>query len=450
MRILLTGATGYIGSHLLPTLLKDGHQVVALVRHADRLPPDLRMKVSVIEADLTIPLPPLPTDIEAAYYLVHSMGSSSSGFSAQESQSAENFRAAIEKTACKQILYLSGLASNEELSEHMSSRRNVERILQKSSVPTTVLRAGIIVGSGSASFEIIRDLVEKLPLMVAPRWVSSRCQPIAIADVIFYLRALLGDERSYGRTFEIGGPEQLTYQAMLLRFAKIRGLRRWILPVPVLTPRLSSYWLLLVTTTSFSLAQALVNSLKIDAICTERTIDDLAPHTCLTYEQAVESDLYASSEVPTFGCLIEEVRAPYRDKAASIDKLWRIGGANGWYGMNWAWKLRGLFDRIFGGPGLSRGRVDPIHLHNGDAVDFWRVVQANKEEGVLLLYAEMRLPGEAWLTYRITEGEVVQRATFRPKGLLGRLYWYALWPFHLLIFRNLCHTIAEGGSSCSA
>ncbi|MGA8164490.1 MAG: SDR family oxidoreductase [Waddliaceae bacterium] len=477
MRVLLTGANGYIGSRLLPVLTQEGHHIYALVRSAQRLalPPSFHNRVTVVVADLLNKdsLKAIPGDVDVAYYLVHSMEKQAKGFSSDEARSAENFHQALNSTACKQIIYLSGLASDHQLSEHMASRRNVEEILHRGPIPLTVLRAGIIIGSGSASFEIIRDLVEKLPVMVAPRWVGSLCQPIAIHDVIFYLKEVLGKNEYWGKTFDIGGPEQLTYRDMLLTFAQVRGLRRLIIPVPVLTPRLSSYWLFFITSTSFPLAQALVDSLRMDAVCVDRSIVKVIPHDCLTYEESLkrafvkieqnavisswkdaivisrlDSDLTRYIKVPTHGCLKKEIQRPYRNRETAIKTLWRVGDHTGWYYMNWAWRIRGFIDKLIGGVGLRRGRTHPEHLHSGDALDFWRVLLADQKQGHLLLYAEMRLPGEAWLEYHIEgkphEGTVTQIATFRPKGLLGRLYWYLLIPIHYLIFHGLCKAIAQG------
>lgn len=480
MRILLTGANGYIGSRLLSVLTGEGHQIIALVRSARRLtiPLHLKEQVTVIVADLLKPdsLEVIPVDIDVVYYLVHSMGEQARGFSRDEASSAENLYQVLKNTSCRQIIYLGGLASGKQLSEHMSSRHNVEKILNQGAIPLTVLRAGIIIGSGSASFEVIRDLVEKLPAMVAPRWVHSRCQPIAISDVIFYLKEVLGKEDCLDKILEIGGPEILTYREMLLKFAKARGLYRLIIPVLVLTPRLSSYWLFFITSTSFRLAQALVESLKTDAVCTDNSIEKLVPHNCLTYKEALNrafvrieqnvvfsswkdaivrselnSDLTEYIKVPSCGCLNKVTQLSYSDREAAIEALWQIGGENGWYYMNWVWRMRGLLDRLVRGVGLRRGRTHPTSLRNGDVLDFWRVLLADRKNGILLLYAEMRIPGEAWLEYRFEgsshKGTVTQIATFRPKGLLGRLYWYSLVPVHAFLFKGLCNAIAKGRSS---
>ena len=472
MKVLLTGANGYIGSRLLLLLGEAGHHIVALVRSKSRIsvPNYLKKKVTILEGDL-LQLPSIqkiPVDIEVAYYLVHSMGQQSTGFLPFEAQCAQNFNTVLSKTKAKQVIYLSGLSQKKDISEHMSSRHNVETILRKGKIPVTVLRAGIIVGSGSASFEIMRDLVEKLPVMVGPKWVRSKCQPIAIRDVLFYLHAVCTHPQYIGKAFDLGGPDILTYRDMLLQFAKVRGLKRWIIPIPFLTPHLSSLWLFLITSTHFSLAKALVNSLKTDAICTDISIRKIIPHSCLHFNSAiklafekVEQNAVLSSwkdamiqsklkphlltyiKVPHYGCVknVQCHTAP-TSKEEVLDKLWRIGGDNGWYYMNWAWTLRGWMDRLVGGVGLRRGRTHSSQLHNGDTLDFWRVITANRTEGHLLLYAEMRLPGEAWLEWKVEAKKsstmLTQTATFRPKGILGRLYWYSLSPFHVFIFHGLC------------
>ncbi len=476
MKVLLTGANGYIGTRLLPVLAEKGYHIVALVRSAHRLtvPDHLKKRVTVIEGDLLKPATlSFPSDIGAAYYLVHSMGNQPQGFSTLEAASARHFNRALSHTNCRQVIYLSGLSQGESASEHMSSRHQVEDILNEGPCPATILRAGIIIGSGSASFEILRDLVEKLPIMVGPRWISSLCQPIALRDVIFYLVNVMEREECLGKNFEIGGPDVLTYLEMMLQFAHLRKLKRWIIPIPLLTPYLSSLWLFFVTSTNFSLAQALVNSLKTDAIRKNTAIDQILPHTCLTFEEAIkhtfqkiEQNSVLSSwkdaiilskleprfleyiEVPQHGCLKEVYTKTYPLPRKKILKnLWSIGGDNGWYYMNWAWRLRGWLDRMIGGVGLRRGRTHPTRLRNGDVLDFWRVLSAEPEEGRLLLYAEMRLPGEAWLEWNIqgdeTSTTVTQTATFRPRGLLGRLYWYSLVPIHAFIFHGMCNHMAN-------
>jgi uncharacterized protein YbjT (DUF2867 family) len=477
MKILLTGATGYIGRRLLPALVEAGHQVVCLARNARRLqfPESLRNRVSVVEGDLLKPesLLNIPDDIEAAYYLVHSMSQSASEFERMEQDSAQNFVARIQHAKCRQIVYLGGITYQEEKSPHLASRQAVEEILKSSGIDFTMLRAGIIIGSGSASFEIIRDLVEKLPVMVAPKWLNIRHQPIAIRDVIFYLSHVLGHPRCLNHSFDIGGPDILTYKEMLLTVAKVRGLKRYILTVPVLTPRLSSYWLYFVTSTSFALARSLVDSMKNEVVVQQNDIREILPHTCLGFEEAVRrafsyiegrelisswkdawssgrlseiSDYY--TQVPTHGCLIDHQQVRFSgDQKRGIDRIWRIGGENGWYYGNILWEIRGFLDKLVGGVGLRRGRRHPTDLREGDALDFWRVLLADKQQGRLLLFAEMKLPGEAWLEFRVEEtdqgGILHQTATFRPRGLLGRLYWYLMLPAHLLIFRKMAQRITQ-------
>lgn len=478
MNILLTGANGYIGKRLLPALVDDGHSVTCLVRDPSRLslPTVLAERVRVVTGDLLDPhsLAALPGDLEIAYYLVHSMSNTGRDFVDLEARCAANFGARARKLELRQIVYLSGLATDADQSDHMRSRRRVEEILRDSGVPLTVLRAGIIIGSGSASFEIIRDTVEKLPVMITPRWVETRTQPIAIHDVLVYLRAVPGRADCLDRVFEIGGPDVLTYKEMLQRFAKVRGLRRLIVSVPVLTPRLSAYWLFFVTSTSFSLARSLVASLKTEAVCSSRDIESVIPHTCFDYETSVEraftriaenavvsswKDAWVSGvlsgrrgdfvQVPEHGVLSDsrDVRfsRPPREVAANV---WAIGGARGYYGLDWLWGIRGFLDKLVGGVGLRRGRTNPDRLDPGDALDFWRVLLADEASMRLLLFAEMKLPGDAWLEFAVTPdegggGTLRQTATFRPNGILGRLYWYAVMPFHFFVFGIMVRRIAK-------
>lgn len=455
MKILLTGANGYVGAKLLPLLLESGHEVFALVRNASNFTkPDVDTnRLHVIEGDLLEieSLKCIPEDLDAAYFLVHSMSQSISEFESLEKTCAENFIQALEERNVSQIIYLSGLVNEKQLSPHLTSRRAVETILTKSRIPSTVLRAGIIIGSGSASFEIMRDLVELLPVMVAPKWVFSKCQPIGIDDVLTYLIKVLGNPLCFNHSFDIGGPDTLSYLEMLYIYAEVRGLYRLIITVPVLTPRLSSYWLYFITSTKFSLAYSLVDSLKCDAVCVDTTIKKTIPLNCLTYRESLEKTLshYNHTSVPIFGCLKDEKKIPIDGNPEDVlNKIWSIGGKNGWYYMHWAWVLRGWVDRLFGGIGLSKGRTDPKNLKNGDTLDFWRVIDANKEKKHLLLFAEMKIPGEAWLEFKLNKENgtyyLIQNATFRPKGILGRVYWYALLPFHHLIFIGMAKAIAQG------
>lgn len=476
MKILLTGANGYIGMRLLPVLVEAGYKVVCTVRDRDRfdLKKSLRDSVEVVEIDfLENPQPgKIPTDIDAAYYLIHSM-SKSGDFAEREEASANSFLRYIEETSCKQIIYLSGIVNDSELSPHLSSRLKVEEILRNSSIASTVLRAGIIVGSGSASFEIIRDLVEKLPVMVAPKWIDTKCQPIGIRNVIAYLSGVLYHEGAYNQVFDIGGPEVLTYKQMLLQFAEVRGLNRRIISVPVMTPRLSSYWLYFVTATSYSLATHLVDSMKVDVIVEKGGIDKFIEVKLLSYKEAVglaflriEQHMVVSSwkdamvtsagpinrrefiEVPKNGVYQDiktlELMRPI-DKVA--ENIFAIGGDRGWYYGSILWRIRGFMDKLVGGVGLRRGRTNADQVHEGDALDFWRVMVSDLEEPRLLLYAEMKLPGEAWLEFKINREikppVLEQTATFRPHGLLGRLYWYSVLPFHYFVFNGMIRNMAK-------
>jgi len=471
MKILLTGATGYIGRRLLPILVEKGLYVVCLVRDAERFSPPNAIvdHLEVIEGDLLDEdsLRRIPEDIDAAYYLVHSMASASN-YQQLERESAGNFRERINQTQCQQVIFLSGIINEEELSEHLDSRKNVENELKKGSFNLTTLRAGIIIGSGSASFEIIRDLVEKLPVMIAPKWLNTLCQPIGVSDVMKFLTSVLHHDKTYNQSFDIGGPDILSYKEMLLEFARVRGLKRHIGIVPVMTPRLSSYWLYFVTSTSYKLAIALVDSMKINVVCSDRRLQDLLGFETITYREALEKafariqnneivsswkDAMASGRlnmnvsdfihVPEFGVFTDVQKMKVPDRKRAIDKVWRLGGDTGWYYATWLWRIRGLLDKMVGGPGLRRGRTRPDDLLVGDAVDFWRVLYVNRQEGRLLLFAEMRLPGEAWLEFRMKGMEMIQTATFRPKGLWGRIYWFLVLPFHGFIFKGMLRQIVK-------
>jgi uncharacterized protein YbjT (DUF2867 family) len=472
MKILLTGASGYIGKRLLPVLVESGHDVICSVRDAKRFnpPESLKSKIHVIEADLLdmASLAHIPLDIDGAFYLVHSM-SASEDYQALELESARNFRRAMDRTKVQHVVYLSGIVNESELSQHLTSRKNVETELSKGAYNFTTLRAGIIVGSGSASFEIMRDIVEKLPVMITPKWLNTKCQPIGISDVIQFLSKTIFKEQTFNRDFDIGGPDILSYKEMLLELGRKRNLNRYIFTVPVMTPKLSSYWLYFVTSTSYKLAIALVNSMKIEVICRNHDINKIVEIEPISYKQALDrafskiernevvsswKDAFISSdsnydisdfvEVPSYGCFRDKRVKKYTDKEACINNIWKIGGENGWYFGNWLWRIRGVLDKLSGGVGLRRGRTSENSLNAGDALDFWRVLYANKEEGRLLLFAEMKLPGEAWLEFRIVDDKLVQVATFRPLGLLGRMYWYAVLPFHGYIFKGMVKQIAKG------
>ena len=471
MKVLLTGVTGYIGQRLLQILLEKKYEVVCCVRDKYRFNAKKYQghNLTLIEVDFLreASLQKIPADIDVAYYLIHSMSTQSGDFGNMEEICASNFKKRLEKTNVRQVVYLSGISNTEELSKHLSSRKNVETILSGSSFALTTLRAGIIVGSGSASFEIIRDLVEKLPIMIAPRWLNTKCQPIAIRNALDFLIGVIGKTETYNKSFDIGGPDILTYKEMLLRVAKIRGLKRRIVIVPVMTPKLSSYWLYFVTATSYVLAKNLVNSMKVEVICKPNTLSELLNIKLIDYDTSIKlafdkieqnqvlsswkdaqsTDLLQKGisnfiEVPTNGCFIDVRKRQLINAEISLEKIWQIGGKNGWYYCTWLWKLRGFIDQIFGGVGMRRGRRSDTELQSGDALDFWRVLLAKKDEKRLLLYAEMKLPGEAWLEFKIDHNNLLtQTATFRPLGLLGRLYWYAVLPFHSLIFNGMINQI---------
>ena len=471
MKILLTGATGYIGKRILPALVEQGHLVYCCVRDRRRFepPPSLLGHIEILELDLLdkASLKSIPSDIDAAFYLIHSM-SSSTNYQEMERLCAVNFREALSESDIKQVIYLSGIVNEEKLSDHLLSRKTVEEELRKGNFAFTCLRAGIIVGSGSASFEIMRDLVEKLPVMVTPKWLRTLCQPIGIADVIRFLTGSLFNDKTYNREFDIGGDEVLTYKEMLMTIARVRNLKRRIIIVPVMTPKLSSYWLYFVTSTSYKLATSLVDSMKVNVVCKNEDLKKILNIETISYEQAVRNafdkiksneiisswkDSYASSgmdlnisdfiNVPSHGCLNDVRIAKFFDRELTISKIWSIGGKNGWYYGNWLWGIRGLIDKMVGGVGLRRGRTNPDTISAGDALDFWRVLYANRQEGRLLLLAEMKLPGEAWLEFRIKGDNLIQTATFRPRGVSGRLYWFAVYPFHGFIFNGMVKALTS-------
>lgn len=469
-KVLITGATGFVGKRLIITLLKQGHEVYALCRtQGSRAFAEDKPLLHYISGDLRSPktLDSFPKDLDVAYYLVHSMAEIVNDLTKVETEVAQNFIESLKKTSVKQIIYLGGIINDEnKLSPHLRSRLLVEEILKNSSIPTTILRASIIIGSGSASFEIIRDLCEKLPFMIAPKWLSSLCQPIAIQDVLFYLSHILLKNECYNKTFDIGGPEILTFKDLLLEYSAFRKLKRVILYVPVLTPRLSSFWLVFMTSVRFSICFYLVESIKNSSIIKLKGIETILPHSCLTFKESLEivfqnidqSNIIStwmdswperphSLEVPTDGCLEDTQTLIIQDsREAALDRIWQIGGDSGYYALNLAWRLRGLIDQMIGGVGLNRGRRHPTELLAGDSIDFWRVLRADKKNANLILFAGMKMPGEAWLEFKINQADnkwiLFQKATFRPKGILGRLYWYALLPFHLIIFRKMARALA--------
>lgn len=472
MKILLTGATGYVGRRLLPILLGKGHQVYCLVRETSRLNKEAYKShlLHAVEADLLMPVPPdtIPADIDAAYYLVHSM-SGQGNFAEKEKDSAEHFIQALHNTRVQQIIYLGGIANAHQLSQHLSSRKQVEDVLKSGPAPVTVLRAGIIVGSGSASFEIIRDLAEKLPVMIAPAWLKTHTQPIAIRNVVDFLTGVLLRSETLANTYDLYGPDKLTYKEMLEMYAEERGLKRYIFTVPVMTPRLSSYWLYFVTSTSYPLARNLVDSMKVETVAQPNNLSTTLNITLISYREAIrmafdkiEQDMVLSTwkdalssgarfkslsfhvKVPEHGCFTDLQEMKTNNTQQALDKIFAIGGNAGWYYADWLWSFRGFLDRLFGGVGLKRGRRHKNTIGPGESLDFWRVLYADRTTRRLLLYAEMKLPGEAWLEFTISDtGVVRQQATFRPVGLPGRLYWLAMLPFHYFIFRGMLRKIAS-------
>lgn len=483
MEILLTGANGYIGLRLIPALLESGHRVTGLIRDRARFPVSQFQvflddgRLVLLEGDMLMPdaLPKLGFRFDVAFYLLHSMGAGK-GFEEREEACARNFSRWVEAGDVVRIIYLGGLVPVGELSEHLGSRENVNRILRAGRIPVTTFRASIIVGSGSASFEIIRDLAEKLPVMLTPKWTLTRCQPIAIRNVIGYLTGCLVVEATVGGEFDIGGPQVLSYRKLLQTYAEKRGLKRFLIPVPFLTPGLSAHWLWLVTPTTMALARSLIGSLKNETVCGDDRITKLIPQRLLSYEEAIEvafvriaqnrvpsswidslssgrlsPEFFRSIKVPEHGVLRDRQVVSLRaDRDLVVDSVWSLGGRNGWPAMNWAWRVRGAMDRLLGGTGVRRGRRHPLELFPGDALDFWRVLLADRATDPacarLILSAEMKLPGEAWLDFEITGDKLIQTATFRPRGLFGRLYWYAVLPFHLFLFPKMAERLASGAS----
>ena len=473
MKILVTGATGYIGKRIIPLLVNEGHEVVCAVRDKLRVNNSYLEDehIEFVEADFLNPesLQNIPKDIEIVYYLIHSMSNTSKDFESMEQTCAQNFKNYIESTQAKQVIYLSGITNEEKLSKHLRSRKQVENTLASDKYSLTTFKAGIIVGSGSSSFEIIRDLVEKLPVMIAPKWLNTKTQPIAVRDVLTYLNAAKNNKSVFNKSYDIFGPEILTYKEMLLQFAKIRKLKRFILTVPVMTPKFSSYWLYFVTSTSYKLASTLVDSMGIQIIGKPSAINEMLDVHPMTYKEAVElafekieqnsivsswKDSMISSgrlkdsmhkyiNVPKFGCFRDYKELKVFDVENTLNKVWSIGGETGWYYGTFLWKIRGNIDKLVGGIGLRRGRTSPTELHIGDALDFWRVIFADKSKGKLLLYAEMKLPGEAWLEFKVEDGYLKQTATFRPRGIAGRLYWYSVAPFHVLIFNGMIKKLSQ-------
>jgi uncharacterized protein YbjT (DUF2867 family) len=476
LNILVTGATGYVGGRLTPRLLAAGYRVRVLVRGgADRLNGrSWRDQVEIVNGDVLHPdsLGRALQGIDAAYYLIHSM-SGHTTFRARDIEAAHNFAQAAAAADVQQIIYLGGLGATEsQLSEHLRSRQETGKALRSSGLPVTEFRAGMVVGSGSLSFEMLRNLTERLPIMLCPRWVFTRTQPIAIRDVLAYLIAALHTPASWGRIIEIGGADVLNYADMMLGYARVRGLRRLLLPVPVLSPGLSSHWVHWMTPVSSAIARPLVEGLRNELIVRDPAARTLFPQIePLDYTTAVTlalsriengevetiwSDALASSQgdlPPLYltqeqGMLIERRQKTVQATPAQVYRVFSgIGGKRGWPSFNWLWGMRGLLDRLVGGVGMRRGRRHPTELREGDALDFWRV-EAVEPDHLLRLRAEMKLPGQGWLQFEVKPGttahsaELVQTAFFASKGLFGLLYWYGLYPLHGVIFSKMINNIA--------
>ena len=475
-KILVTGATGYIGGRLVPRLLEDGRDVRCLVRDAERFKVrSYYTEVEVVEGDVLEPesLEGKFDGVHTAYYLIHSMGASERGFENRDRTAAENFAQAAKKAGVKHIIYLGGLGSDDKgMSKHLHSRQETGRGLAAAGVPVTEFRAAIIVGSGSISFEMIRYLTERLPIMVTPKWVDTKVQPIAIRDVLSYLQRAPEHQAEGHQIVEIGGPEVLTYKDMLFTYADVRGLKRTMFSTPVLSPKLSSYWINVVTPIPASIARPLVEGLTSEVI-----VDNPEPAKAykvrpISYETAVKLALNRASQgaVETLWSgslssvprgtpsqeklkdaegMLSDRRSRHFDvrKENAYEAIVSIGGEEGWYTFDWLWQIRGVLDRLWGGVGMRRGRRDPHNLLPGDALDFWRV-ESVEDNDHLQLRAEMKVPGRAWLRFDVHEDEdgkteIQQTAYFEPKGLFGFLYWYAMYPAHLFIFPSMINAIGE-------
>ena len=478
--ILVTGATGYIGGRLTPLLVGEGHRVRILVRRqshaASRLWSD-RVEVAVGDVFDPESLSAALAGVDTAYYLIHSMARGAD-FHSLDLEAARAFGREARNAGVKRIIYLGGLGDPQAaLSRHLRSRHETGDALRESGVPVTEFRAAVVIGAGSISFEMIRHLVERLPVMVCPRWIYSRIQPIAVDDLLTYLVATLSVPESAGLTIEIGGRDVTTYKGLMLGYAEARGLRRLLLPVPVLTPRLSSYWVHWVTPIPAGISKALVEGLRNDVVVTNDLAAQVFPHVepqGFTESLArVARDLDegridtawsdaagGSVESPVRlesrqGMIIERRRRVVAAPAADVYRVFTgIGAARGWYFANWTWRLRGMADRLLGGAGLRRGRRHPDDLRVGDAVDFWRVEDLQPDR-LVRMRAEMKLPGRAWLQFEAWEAEdgrthVEQTAAFIPKGLAGLVYWYALYPIHAWIFGGLAKAIARRAERLAA
>ncbi len=476
MKVLVTGATGYIGGRLVPRLLDRGFEVRCMTRDPAQLTLDpWRDQVEVVTADALDPesLRNALEGCDAAYFLIHAMKGSPQRFAEEGRLAAESFREAADQVGLRQIVYLGGLGSeDDDLSEHLASRQEVGRVLAAGRTPVTEFRAAVIIGSGSMSFEMIRHLTEVLPIMMTPRWVETKCQPIAVRNVLEILVGALDDPDPTDSVYDIGGPEILSYQDMMLIYADIAGLRkRVVIPLPIFSERLSPFLVGLVTPLPTDVAKPLIQSLSNDVIVRRPFPPGYEPAGLMPYREALQralssisrsnvetrwSDALTAPGAPLpgdpawSGAAMQTDRRVAVSSAAQEDLFWavtRIGGDVGYYAMNWAWRARGWIDQLIGGVGLRRGRRDPEDLRPGEALDFFRVAEIDPVEGRLLLRAEMKVPGSAWLEWSIEPIEggsrLVQVALFAPRGLWGRLYWWVLLPFHAPIWRRMADRMAR-------
>jgi uncharacterized protein YbjT (DUF2867 family) len=476
-KILITGGTGYVGGRLIPLIRDRGEefQLRLMARKPDYLRARVGDDVEIVAGDVTRPetLTAALQGIDTAYYLIHSMGSGQD-FEEQDRLAARNFAQAAKANGVKRIVYLGGLGDQDEsLSKHLRSRHEVGAVLQESGAQVIEFRASIVIGSGSLSFELIRALVLKLPVMICPKWVSTAAQPIAIEDVLAYLSYALDHEAGDSRVYEIGGPDQVSYGDLMREYARQRGLKRLMIPVPFLSARLSSLWLGLVTPVYATIGRKLVESLKNPTVVHDQSALDAFPLRPMSLTAAIEralskedsefaatrwQDAVSSSEAPKrfggeqFGnrlvdCRTIAVNLPPERAFAPIQ---RIGGKTGWYYGNFLWRIRGFLDLLVGGPGLRRGRRDPVELKVGDTLDCWRVEKIDAPN-ILRLHAEMRLPGRAWLEFAVAPTEagctITQTAMFDPVGLFGLCYWYSIWPLHQFIFTGMLRRIAEAATT---
>jgi len=478
-KVLVTGASGYVGGRLIQELLRKDFSIRVMVRDARKIssqPWFSQVEIAEASAENIDELNRALEGVDVAYYLIHSINTGAN-FEETEARIAGNFAQAAERQKVSQIIYLGGIANDKNISQHLASRKQTGISLASTSVPVMEIRAGIIIGSGSASFEMLRHVTHRLPIMVTPKWVLNRTQPIAIRDVLWYLVHAGSLPEPVSGIFDIGGPEVLTYEDMMQTFARISGLpKRWIIKVPVLTPSFSSLWIGLVTPVPTSIARPLVNSLISEVVADpQRSLDKLIPKPdpgLLPLATAIELALakisnhdvltrWSDANTPTAPWARAQSDPAWAGEKTFVDSrvritrvsnqaVWaaieKIGGDHGWYGSDFLWYVRGLMDRMIGGVGLRRGRRDPVHLHVGESLDFWRVEEIIPGQK-LRLYAEMILPGKAWLQFEVSEANgqtrVIQEAIFSPRGLGGQLYWLAVAPFHTFIFPRMLKNIVK-------